>query len=478
MSSKQNKAQPPRFAKWLLESFCSYDFLSTALWDLEELFNENLKTKDPLKAKILYIKEVLSIVVYLFFKGKSQYSTNKIAMLKHNILISFRSFKRFKSTFFINLIGLASSLACTLLIYLWVTDELSMDRFHEHSSQIYQVLHNAETANGIMTFQYTPALLAQTLKEVYPEVITSTSVQPMEPSDGTSLAISNNNYFNVHEQYIDDTFFDVFTFPMTQGTSKSIFDQPDNTLISSDLAIKMFNNPGNAMGQAIRIRTKDLDAEFLISGVFEDVPDNSTLQFNVLFNIKKYMESGHSNYLSWNNNNPLTFTVLKNETSLIDFNDKIFGLVETFDPNAGAKLFAQKFNERYLNGKYEEGKIAGGRIAYVKLFSIVALVILIIACINFMNLSTAKANTRLKELGVKKALGAHRKTLIQQYYTEALIMTLFASLIAFIVTLGILPFFNQLTGKQLSFKLNETITIGLFSIITITTILSGSYPAL
>lgn len=399
-------------------------------------------------------------------------------MLKHNLLISFRSFKRFKSTFLINLIGLASGLACTLLIYLWVADELSMDRFHENSSQIYQVLQNAETTNGIMTFEWTPALLAKTLQERYPEVVASTSVLPSEPSEGTSFAISNNNYFDIREQFIDDEFFEVFTYPMTTGNSQTIFDQPDNILISKDLATRLFKNPNKAIGQSIRVQTPVINADFLIGGVFEDVPVNSTLQFDMLFNIQKYMEFGPKNYLNWNNNNPETFSLVKKGTDLATFNDKIYSLVETFDPKAGAKLFAHKFYERHLHGLYEEGKVVGGRIAYVRLFSLVAMVILVIACINFMNLSTAKANTRLKELGVKKALGAHRKTLIQQYYTEALLMTLLASVVALIIALGVLPYFNELTGKQLRFELNQTILLGILSIIGVTTLLSGSYPAI
>ena len=478
MNSKHKKTSPPRLGRWLLESFCSYDFLSTALWDLEELFDENVKSKGAHKARLLYLREAFSIVIYLFFKGKSQYSTNKTAMFKHNILIAFRSFKRFKSTFIINLIGLASGLACTLLIYLWVADELSMDMFHENSSQIYQVLQNAETTNGIMTFEYTPALLAKTLQERYPEVVASTSVLPSEPSQSTSFAIANNNYFDIREQFIDDEFFEVFTYSMTTGNSQTIFDQPDNILISKHLAARLFNEPNKAVGQSIRIQTPVIDADFLIGGVFEDVPVNSTLQFDVLFNIQKYIEYGPKNYLNWNNNNPNTYSLVKKGTDIAAFNDKIYALVETFDPKASAKLFAQKFHKRHLNGLYEEGKVAGGRIAYVRLFSLVAMVILVIACINFMNLSTAKANTRLKELGVKKALGAHRKTLVQQYYTEALLMTFLASVVALIVALGILPYFNQLTGKQLSFELNQTILLGFLSIIGATTLLSGSYPAL
>ncbi len=477
MSIKKKEIKPPRLGKWLLESFCSYDFQSTALWDLEELFRINVKTKGIRRAKLIYLIEALGIVIHLFFKGKSQYSINNIAMFKHNILISFRSFKRFKSTFFINLIGLATGLASTLLIYLWVSDELSMDRFHENEPNLYQVLQNAETSAGIMTFQWTPALLGSTLMERYPEVEFGTTVLPHDHFDGFSYAISNNNYFQVNEQFVDEYFFEIFSFPMQFGDQNTIFTQPSGVLISQELATKLFGSV-DAMGQTIKFQNEAIDKEYIVVGVFKNVPGNSTLQFDMLFNMQEYLDTEGADFLRWNSNNPLTFVTLNAGVDLEQFNQSIYGLVETFEPRAQSKVFAQKFSERYLNGNYEEGKIVGGRIAYVRLFSLVGLVVLVIACINFMNLSTAKANTRLKELGVKKALGALRGSLIQQYFTEALLLTVLASILSLVLVTAVLPFFNLLTGKSLELTFTPNLIMGIFAIVLITTVLSGSYPAL
>lgn len=171
MSSNSKKDRPPRLGKWLLESFCSYDFLSTALWDMEELFHRNTKTKGFQRAKLIYLKEALNIVIHLFFKGKSQYSTNKAAMFKHNLVISFRSFKRFKSTFFINLFGLAIGLASALLIFLWVNDELYMDQFSEKDSdRHYQVLVNTAHPSGIRTKVMAPTPMAEAMESELPEI--------------------------------------------------------------------------------------------------------------------------------------------------------------------------------------------------------------------------------------------------------------------------------------------------------------------
>lgn len=477
MKKENQKFKPPIIGKWLLESFCSYDFLSTAQWDLEELFNHNVKTKGLTKAKLLYLIEVFGIITHLFFKGKSQYSINKIAMLKHNIVISLRSFKRFKSTFLINLTGLASGLACTLLIYLWVTDELGTDKFHEKDENLYQVLQNSDTRAGIRTFEYTPALLGQTLMEQHPEVEFSTSVLPASYFEDDSYVISDNNYFLVQEQFVDENFFDVFTFPLKIGDRNSIFKQPNGVLISEDLAQKLTGSK-DALGKTIKFQNRNIDEDYIISGIFENIPDNSTLQFDVLFNMKEYLDVAGDHYLNWDYNNPFTFVILNPETDLEQFNQSIHSLIQSFDSRTRTKLFAQRFSERHLYGSYEEGKIVGGRISYIRLFSLVGIVILTIACINFMNLSTAKANTRLKELGVKKALGALRRNLIQQYLTEAMLLTVFSTILGLFLVMISLPFFNQLTGKSLQLSFDQNLVLGVLATIMVTTILSGSYPAL
>lgn len=478
MSFKHNKAKPPKLGKWLLESFCSYDFLSTALWDMEELFHRNVKIKGIRKAKLLYLKEAFGIVIYLFFKGKSQYSINKTAMLKHNFLISYRSFFKHKSTFFINLIGLTSGLACTLLIYLWVADELSMNKFHENSGELYQVMQNAESSRGIRTVPYTPGPLSATLMEKFPEVEYGTSVLTHDYFEGESYLSHDRKFLSIKEQFIDEQFFKVFTFPMSRGNSESIFRQPNNVLISQDLATRLFLNENDAIGKTVLLQNEEFDEEFIVSGVFENVPNNSTLEFDILFNLQKIIDINNQNFTVWYSNNTYTYMLLKAGTNLDDFNQKIYGLVEEFEPKARSKVFAQKFDETYLNGSYENGEIIGGRIAYVGLFSLIAMVILIIACINFINLSTAKAMGRLKEIGVKKTLGAKRKTLVLQYFTEAFLMTTLGIILAFFTAYAFLPFFNQVTGKNLYFEIDATLVLIITGTIIITTLLTGGYPAL
>ncbi|MBO3698183.1 ABC transporter permease [Roseivirga sp. E12] len=477
MGIKHKNARPPRFAKWLLKSFCSYDFLSTALWDLEELFHHNIKVKGLSKARLFYTMEVFGIIIHLFFKGKSQYSTNKIAMLKHNLLISIRSFKRFKSTFFINLIGLATGLASTLLIYLWVVDEMSIDKFHEKDDQIYQVMRNRNQNGIINTTSTMPGPLAEELRTNYPEVESASMIWAPEFFGSKGYISMEDKQIRAKAQYVDAGFMKIMSVPLVSGNPNAALKSKTEVLISESLAQKVFGTIDNLIGKTLHWNEGKMSGDYMISGIFEDVPDNSSMQFDMLLNAKvmidarKYMEE-------WGNTNPDVVVLLKEGTSADQFDAKITKLIQAKRPKSSGTLFIQKFSDRYLKGSYENGTVSGGRIVYVRLFSIVAMIILAIACINFMNLSTAKATGRLKEIGVKKALGAKRKALLTQYYTESFLMTIISMAMALIMARSLLPQFSQITGKALNINFTSELAIGIGVILLFTGLLAGSYPAL
>ncbi len=398
-------------------------------------------------------------------------------MLKHNILISFRSFQRSKSTFFINLTGLASGLMCTMLIYLWVTDELSIDRFHQDGDRLYQVMQNDVNGDEIRTMPYMPGKLAETLMANFPEVEAATMmVLPGFFSSGGYISF-NENYIRVKEQFVDKHFLDVLTFPLIQGNPETAMDDKTDIIISKSMALKLFNTTDNVVGKTLRWDEEDTGGDYIISGIFDDVPSSSSFQFDVLLSFEKVLET--KPYIGeWFNSNPYAFVKLKQGTSLSNFNTRIRDLIQQHDENSESTLFAQKLSDRYLYGTYTNGKIAGGRITYVRLFSLVAIVILVIACINFMNLSTARATNRLKEIGVKKVLGAKRKTLVAQYFTESFLLTISATLLAVVATSLLLPKFSELTGKELSLPFDLVFISSLLILIGITGFLAGSYPAL
>lgn len=399
-------------------------------------------------------------------------------MFKHNILISFRSFKRFKSTFFINLFGLASGLACTFLIYLWVADEVSMDKIYENDDRIYQVMRNRSENGQISTTSSMPGRLAEELMASYPEVEAASMVWPPEFFGAKGYVSQDAEQIRARSQYVNPEFMDVTSLRLISGNPNSVLKSKLDVLISETLARKVYGTTDNLVGKTLHWNeTWATTGDYLIAGVFKDIPKNSTMQFDMLLNAEimmaayKYMEN-------WGNTNPDAVVLLKEGTPPEAFDTKIEKLIQTKVQKSSSTLFVQKLSDRYLNGSYENGEVSGGRIAYVRLFSIVALIILAIACINFMNLSTAKAAGRLKEIGVKKALGAKRKALIGQYYTESFLLTILSLIIAFGIVSLLLPQFSVITGKALSIGLSTEILAAIGLVVLITGFLAGSYPAL
>ncbi len=471
--SKNHK--PPRFALWLLRSFCSYDFLSTALWDLQELFDHHVKTKGLTKAKLLYLKEALSIVTHLFFKGKSQYSINKTAMFKHNILISFRSFSRYKSTFLINLFGLATGLASALLIYLWANDETNTDKFHEKDSGRHvQVIHTYPTSGTYHTEidGSTPNPLFERLPKDLPEIEYAFPVKAHHSYKG--VLSFNDNKARARYQFIGKGYFNVFPGDFIHGNKNEILSDKGEVAISENLAISLFSSTEKAVGQLVEFKDEGYGGSYLVSGVFKSTKNDSN-DFDMLFSYELFRTA---DLMQWYNSGTQAHLVLKEGVDLDQFNIKMKGFLQTLSENWKDILYAQPYSERYLYSKYEIGAPVAGRIVYVRLFSLIAIAILIIACINYMNFSTAQASRRIKEIGVKKAIGANRKTLVYQYFGESIFMAFLSLIVAIGIAFILLPQFNEITGKALTFSFTRDIIIAVLSISLLTGLISGIYPAL
>jgi len=475
MSSNLKKPHPPRLGTWLLERFCSYDFLSTALWDLEELFGHNVRTKGTLRAKALYMLEVFGIITHLFLKGKSQYSTNKTAMFKHNIIISLRSFKRYKGSFSINLFGLATGLASALLVYLWVNDELNMNHFKEKDShKHYQVFINNHSANRTETQEKITFPLPNALEQDFPEVEYTIPVILSQFYEG--VVSHENQFFRADPQYVGDRYFDVFSCEFLAGEKASAWSDQNNVVISERMALGLFRDVDQAIGKTVFFKNKTHSGNYLVSGVFR--PDSkASSKFDLLLTYDLFL-SKRTDVMNWWNEGPLGHVVLSEGVELDQFNAKIKDYLKTKVESTQQTLFAQKFSDTYLYGVYENGHPTEGRIVYVRIFLLIALFVLIIACINYVNLSTAQATRRIKEIGVKKAVGAQRSTLIYQYIAESIFMTFLSLALAIVIIFLLLPQFNAITGKQLSIHLDPGLSIPILAITLLTGLISSIYPAL
>ena len=397
-------------------------------------------------------------------------------MLKHNLLIIFRNFIRSKSTFFINLIGLSTGLACALLIYLWVNDELHVDKFNKNDSRLYQVMENAHLSDRVITQPYTPDFLAETMSEEIPEIEYAAGVTPSSWF-GFTLSVNETNLRAIG-QFADKDFFNMFSFHLLQGNPNKVLTDKDAVVISEELAKKLFNTTENVIGKTIEWQLLDYKEQAIISGIYEVVPENSTMQFQFVLTYQAWKDFSKKigRTLNWDNHGPYTYVTLKEGTNINSFNKKIAGFIKNKNKSSNVTLFTRSYSDGYLFNKYENGMQAGGRIEYVKLFSIIALFLILIACINFMNLSTAKASGRLKEVGIKKTIGAARKSLIIQYMSESVIISLISLIFAIVLVELLLLQFNNITGKHLS--LNAGIILPFLGIALITGLISGSYPAL
>lgn len=472
-----------RFFRW----YCHPDYLEDLEGDLHERFERNFNRLGKQKANWLLLSDVISLFRPGLIKPiKINYPIINFEMIRHTLILIFRNFKRFKSTFFINLIGLSTGLACALLIYLWIHDELQFDKMHEKDDRLYQVMQNFPEGDEIETETATPGLLAAALAEEFPEIEAATTVaSPLWGMEAKGILTLEDTYFKANGLYVDQNYFDVFSFPLIQGSNNQVLSDKHAVLISDEMALKVFGTTEGIIGKNIEWNQRRMIGKYTISGVFEKPPVYSSLQFDLLFSYD-LMFSRYKRLHKWGNSDPSTYIVLKKGTDLAQFNAKIKDFIkakhqslnENQNYDYDGTLFLQKYSDRYLNGQYENGKVAGGRIAYVRLFSIIALFLLIIACINFMNLSTAKASRRLKEVGVKKVIGASRKTLIWQYLGESLLMTILSLCLALVMVSLFLPQFNIITGKALRLRFDPQVLFAIAAISLFTGIVAGSYPAL
>lgn len=397
-------------------------------------------------------------------------------MFQHHLLLIYRNFKRYKSSFLINLLGLTAGLCCALLIYLWVMDEVHMDKFHAHNDQLYQVMENEKIASGINTRDATSGLLGESLVKDMPEVEGAVTTSPAFWLAESKVNTVNSPGIKAGGKFAGKDFFKLFSYPLVAGKVDEVMTGKDNIAISEGLAKKLFQTT-DVIGKEMVWSNSEMkgDNHVLISGVFKDVPANSSDRFDFLVPLTVLFRD--STYLKWSNLGPNTFLLLKKGTDPIQFSAKI----EDFMAKKGhpyRRLFIRPAADAYLYGKYENGVVTGGRIDYVKLFSLIAVFILVIACINFMNLSTAKASRRMKEVGIKKVMGASRKSLILQYMSESIMLTLLSLFLALLCVELFLPQFNAITGKNLTLHFDLKMICVLLAIALFTGLFSGSYPAL
>jgi ABC-type antimicrobial peptide transport system permease subunit len=325
----------------------------------------------------------------------------------------------------------------------------------------------------ITTYEATPGRLAKALANEMPEVEKAVTINPWS----NSIVSAGSKQIKVADLYAEKDFFAIFSYPLLQGSKNNVLNDKHGVVISDELAKKLFTSFQNIVGKSIERKQGDQVEIFHVAGVYQKPPANSNYQFDIVLPFD-VLRAKSPELDEWFNGGGITCVVLKKGTNVEGFNNKINSFLQkkSGDSLIG-QLFARPYSDKYLYDKFENGVQVGGRIEYVRLFSTIAVFILLIACVNFINLFTAKVSARIKELGVKKALGASRKTLVYQYLGESTLIAFLSFLLASLLVLLLLPQFNHITGKQLTLHFDTSAIFSYLAIILTTGFIAGSYPA-
>lgn len=393
-------------------------------------------------------------------------------MFQSYLKIAWRNIGKNRAFSFTNLAGLTIGMTCTLLILVWVQDELSWNRFHPNYKNIYHVLVNRNFNGEINTDNATPFPLAAALREAFPQVKNS-----YVDNYGQDQVLKFNETILKRKGYtVDGDFFNMYQWQFIRGNKETALDRPENIVLSASLAKALFGKE-EPLGKIIKLDNQQLKT---VSAVVQDPPNASTIQFSFVYPFNPASEYVRNASNDWQNCYTQTFVELEPGTDVAAMNQKISELANgrgrgdvKFD------YFLHPMEKWRLYSDFKNGINTGGMIAYVKLFTVIAVIILLIACVNFMNLSTAKSEKRAKEVGIRKTLGSARKQLVLQFFSESLIFSTLSFIFSVMAVFALMPLFNLLVNKELTLHLADPtfLAAGLLMVVLTGTI-AGSYPAL
>jgi putative ABC transport system permease protein len=393
-------------------------------------------------------------------------------MIKNYIKTAYRSLTKNKAYSFLNIFGLAIGIACAALIFLWVEDEVNFDAVNLKKERLYLLEENQKYDTYVFTESSTPGLMGPAMKAELPGIANT-----CRASEGGTTLLFGNGDKSVFAtgRYAEASLFSMFTLPFVQGNASSAFSQVHSLVVTEKTAKKFFGNDKNVIGKTIRVDNKQ---DYVVTGVIKDIPANSSIQFEWVMPFKIFFDQ--SPWLtSWGNQSLTTYVELKPGVNPEIVNKQLYSYIQKREPTALGHAFLFGMNDWHLRDDFKDGKMTGGgQIEYVHLFTVIAWIILFIACINFMNLATARSEKRAREVGVRKVLGAGKNSLIMQFIGEAMFVAFIATIVSVFITVLILPAFNTLVQKELTLGLGNPVhLIGLLLITLVCGLVAGSYPS-
>ncbi len=465
------KLKPPIFLESFLMRISDFDRKFAVAADFEEIYRKISGEKGIIYALFWYVFQILRslpvfIINYIHWRG---------IMLRNYMKIALRNIIRQKGFSFINIVGLAVGMTCCILILLWIQDEMSYDRFHENADTLYRVTeHQYNSSGDYFPVTVTPWPLAEGLKEEYPEIIESARLRRLT---GRLMTYQDKRFYESEILAVDPSFLKMFSFPLIEGDPVTSLNDPNAVLVTETTAKRYFGDE-DPIGKTIVYNTWN---NLKVGGILKDPPRNSFIKFDFMIQFESIIKKeGWAQ--TWWTNNYQTFVQLQKGTSHEAISDKVYEYLKKHNERTGTMLIMQPVLDIHLHSDYAIDIYGATETTalYVYVFSIIAVFVLLIACINFMNLSTARSIKRAKEVGMRKVVGARKINVITQFYGESIILTIISMCVAIVLVYLFLPVFNDISGKALSFELmkNPLLFIGLFIIALITGLFSGSYPAL
>lgn len=470
---KGHKLRPPRIAGWILKQAARYEENFALIGDFDEEFQELVRNRSALWARFWYWRQCLRSFP-VFIKDSIYWS---FIMLKNYLKIAFRSLRKHKGYSFINISGLAIGMAVCILILIWVQNELNYDRYHEKADSICRVTMDIELGSTLHT-PVTLTAAGPALVRDFPEIVAAARI---DRPNSAVVKYGDNLFREANVGYAENAIFDIFTFPFVSGDPKSALQAPYSVVITESMARKYFGDE-DPLGKILRIND---ERDFNVTGVVKDVPPNSHFTFNMLCSFQTYIKEGDVSDDQWFDVRFYTYLLLDENTDIKDLEQKLPGFIDKYlgeamkSSGGSIKLFLQPLKRIHLYSDFERDMSANSDITYVYLFSGVAIFVLLIAGINFINLSTARSSTRAQEVGMRKTLGAVRSRLIGQFLGESLIYSFISMILALVLLKLSLPFFNSTFGSDLSVNFVKApwLMAAFLGLVVIVGLLAGSYPA-
>lgn len=472
MSPRPRKLSPPKIAEWVLKQVFPDDGMHTSAGDFEEVYREIAKKKGVIRAHSWYLMMVfVSLLPYVF--GKIYWS---IVMIKSYLKTALRHFSRQKGFTLINMLGLTLGLACCIVIFLYVDNETSYDKYHEDLDNIYRIAVRSESPNLTSESAQVSAPVAQVLRDNFPQV--EKVAQVFRVSAGL-MERGDKKYYEDTRIFVDPELFDILTIPFLQGDPKTALDKPYTMVLSERTADKYFGQQ-EPLGQTITLNTRDYE----VTGVVADAPPNTHFKYDVFISMKTL--EGRYPFDRWFLSNFYIYAKVNPQTDRSKLEKRIEVIAHTYAPkelfNPGEKIsyFLQPVGDIHLFSHLRLEAEPSMNVLYLYILSAIGLFVLLIACMNFINLSTARAGKRAKEVGVRKVMGALRGQLARQFFGESTLIILLALTCAVIFVGGILPLVNNIAGKSFTEYdlIHPTLLLFMAGLAIFVGVAASAYPAL